>query len=204
MNTTRSLAATSALCLVSVGAQAQGWIVGGAVGQAMQDDYDIGGPVSMRDDTDDSYRIFGGYLVSPNQGVVVSYIDLGTTYYDGPAYGNFTDYFEAEGFDISYIVGFAPGAQQRVSLFGTLGLFAWDQDESYTELVGTSPTRYEYADSGTSFSVGLGTDINFDSGGTSAWSIHVEWQLFKDVGNSGQEYDREVFSVGASYRFGRN
>jgi hypothetical protein len=207
MKTTLKIAGACALLLASFNASAQGWFTGGAVGQAVQSDYDVGGPVTTRDDTDDSYRIFGGYLVSPMQGLVASYIDLGTAYYDGPAFGNFTDYLDAEGFDISYIIGWAPGSQQRFSLFGTVGIFAWDQDVTYTELADTTPTTFIYKDSGTSFSFGVGTDINFDSGGASAWGIHVEWQVFKDVGdsnNSGHEYDRDVFSVGASYRFGRN
>ena len=203
MNTATRIATLSTLSLISISASAQGWFTGGTLGSAVQNDYEVGGPISTRDDSDSSYRVFGGYLISPLQGVVASYVDLGTAYYDGPAFGGFADYLSAEGFDISYIIGWAPGSQQRVSLFGTAGIFAWDQDVTYTDI--GAPEVYN--DSGTSFSVGVGTEINFDSGGTSAWGINIEWQVFKNVGdknNSGHEYDREVFSVGAHYRFGRN
>jgi len=191
-----------ALLLIASGASAQGFFVGGALGQARQDDYQIGGTVTVRDDSDTSYRLFGGYLVSPMQGVILSVIDLGTARYEGPAFGGFTDALSADGVDISYIAGWTPGNQRRMSLFGTLGVFVWDQDVRYIE----QGTLYKYGDSGTSFSFGLGSEINFAKGGSSAWAIHLEWQTFRNVGqeeNSGHEYDRQVFSIGADYRFGR-
>jgi hypothetical protein len=141
-------------------------------------------------------------MITPMQGVIASIIDLGTAYYDGPAFGGFTDTLDADGVDISYLVGWAPGTQQRVSVFGTVGVFSWDQDVRYTDSTGT----FRYADEGTSFSLGFGTEINFSSSGTSAWGINVEYQMFKDVGdasNSGHEYDRDTVSVGVDFRFGR-
>jgi hypothetical protein len=202
MKHVRQIAGTCVLAGLSANVWAQGWIAGGAVGQATQQDYEVGGPIATRDESDDSLRVFGGYMLSPMQGVIVSVIDLGTAYYDGPAFGGFTDYLDAEGYDISYIVGWAPGSQSRVSLFGTVGVFAWDQDVLYTDSTGS----YLYQDDGTSFSMGIGTEIRLGSAAASAWGIHFEWQLFKDVGdqqNSGHEYDREAISVGVDYRFGR-
>jgi hypothetical protein len=185
---------------MSASVSAQGWLAGLAVGQATQQDYDVGGPIDTRDETDDSMRIFGGYMISPMQGVVVSWIDLGTAYYAGPAFGGFTDYLDAEGFDISYIVGWAPGSQSRVAVFGTVGVFGWDQDVLYRDASGV----YPYQDEGTSFSLGAGTEIKL----AGDFGIHIEYQLFKDVGDdgpggSGHEYDRDVVSVGVSFRFGR-
>lgn len=183
-------------------APAQGWLVGGTIGTAEQQDYEIGGQVATRDESDAAARIFGGYMVSPNQGVIASYVDFGTVYYDGPAFGGFTDSLDADGIDISYLVGWSPGEQQRVSLFGTVGLIIWDQDVEYSDTSGT----FAYADKGTSFSFGFGTAINFSASGTSAWGINVEYQLFKDIGdtdNSGHEYDRDMISVGVDFRFGR-
>jgi len=193
------------LLSLPLGASAQGWFAGGAVGIGQQDDYSIGGPITSRDDTDAAYRIFGGYLISPLQGFVASYVDLGEAFYAGPAFGGFTDRLSADGFDMSYIIGWAPGTQERINVFGTVGVFAWDQDVVYTEL-GTM-TPYRYKDDGTSFSFGIGTDINLSAAGDNAWGIHVEWQLFKNVGDenvSGHEDDRQTFSAGVSYRFGRN
>lgn len=195
-------AAIYALSLIPLQAFAQGWFAGGTVGSAKQQDYQVGGPISTRDESDGAARLFGGYLISPFQGVVASYVDLGTAYYAGPAFGNFTDSLDADGIDISYMAGWAPGSQQRISLFGTVGLFSWDQDVTYTDATGT----YNYSDKGTGFSMGIGTEINLGSSGAGAWGINLEYQLFKDVGdalNSGHEYDRDMFSIGVDYRFGQ-
>ena len=201
----RSLAGTTALVLAALGAvpdsaRAQDWIVGGAIGSAKQQDYAVGGPVATRDDTDASFRTFGGYLVRPMQGIVVSYVDLGTASYEGPGFGGFADSLEANGVDFSYLAGFRPGDQQRISLFGTVGILHWNQDVTLTDAAGT----FDYADDGTSFSVGFGTEISLGAG--NAWGILIAYQLFKDIGeleNSGLEYDRETLSVGVAYRFGR-
>lgn len=199
--------ATARVILIMLGtaaveARAQEWVLGGSIGTAKHQDYEVGAPITTRDDTDTAFRLFGGYLVSPMQGVVASYVDLGTPRYDGPAFGGFADSLEASGVDLSYIAGFAPGDQQRFSLFGTVGIFHWNQDVTLTDASGT----LEYADDGTSFSLGFGANIDLGAGGANAWGIHVAYQLFKDVGeteNSGHESDREMLSVGIDYRFGR-
>ena len=182
--------------------RAQEWIVGGAVGTAKQHDYAVGGPVGRRDDTDTAYRLFGGYLVTPIHGVVVSYVDLGTVSYGGPAFGGFTDSLDADGIDVSYVAGWRPGEQERIALFGTAGVFSWKQDVTYTDSTGT----FRYRDEGRSLSVGFGTEVNFNAAGSSACAFHAEYQLFSDVGkagNSGHEDDRDLISVGVDYRFGR-
>lgn len=184
----------------SASAQSPGWIAGAAFGQASLQDYDIGGQVTTSDDSDDSMRIFGGYMWSPMQGVVVSWIDLGMARFEGPAFGGFFNFLDAEGYDISYVVGWAPGSQTRVSVFGTVGVFAWDQDALYIDPSGAAP----FQDEGTSFSMGLGTKIRL----TEEIGVHLEYQLFKDVGDdglggSGQQFDRDVVSVGVVVGFGR-
>ena len=193
------------LCTVAglpLGTQAQEWIVGGAVGTAKHHDYSVGGPVARRDDTDTAFRLFGGYLFSELHGVIGSFVDLGTPSYGGPAFGGFSDSLDADGIDVSYIAGFEPGDQERIRLFGTAGVLIWNQDVTYRDSTG----RFDYGDGGTSFSIGIGTEINLDAAGTSAWGIHVGYQLFMDVGeagNSGHENDRDTISVGIAYRFGR-
>ena len=202
-----SCGALCALSLASLPASAEGVFVGGSFGQSKFQDYNVSAGVSTSDDTDGAYRVFGGYLISPLQGLVLSYVDLGEARFAGPAFGGFTDSLKADGFDLSYIIGFAPGMQERITVFGTVGVFAWDQDVSYAEGLNSVPASFAYKDDGTSFSLGLGAEINFAADGSNAWGIHVGWQLFKDVGNannSGHENDRELFSVGANYRFGRN
>ncbi|MDX1562376.1 MAG: hypothetical protein R3305_05590, partial [Gammaproteobacteria bacterium] len=64
---------TVAAWLPAGGASAQGWLAGGALGSAQQHDYELGGPIATRDDSDTAYRLFGGYMISPIQGLVMSY-----------------------------------------------------------------------------------------------------------------------------------
>lgn len=213
MKSSLTMAVLAASGLVSSTGLAQEWFAGGSVGQAAQSEYSAFGPLTRIDDTDTGYQVYGGYLISPLQGLVASYIDLGTASYAGSAFDGFSDSLSAEGFDISWIIGWAPGTQERISVFGKIGLFAWDQDVIYTEGVNdASPVTFTYQDEGTSFSFGFGADVNFAADGSSPWSIHAGWQLFKEVGEgpslnnstSGYDDDRELFSVGASYRFGRD
>ena len=205
MHVSARLALSALLISAPLGASAQEWFAGGSIGIGQQDDYSIGGPVTSADDTDTAYRLFGGYLVSELQGFVASYIDLGEASYAGPAFGGFTDRLSADGFDIAYVLGWTPGEQERVRIFGTVGVFAWDQDVVYTEL-GTS-TAFVSKDDGTSFSLGFGADINLSASGDNVWGINVAYQLFKDVGDenfSGHENDRQMISAGVTYRFRRN
>jgi len=130
-------------------------------------------------------------------------MDLGTSFYSGPALGGFADSLDADGFDVSYVVGWTPGEQQRISLFGTVGVFSWDQDIRLTDASGI----FEFHDEGTSFSIGFGAEFNLSADGTNPWDIRVAYQLLNDVGdsnNSGLELDRETISVGIGYRFGRD
>lgn len=182
-------------------ALAQTWIVGGSVGAAQQQDYEIGGPVTNSDDVDTAFGVFGGYQIKQNQLVVASFVDLGEPSYSGSAFGGFSDSLDADGFDVSYVAGWAPGDQERISVFGSVGVFSWDQDIRLTDASGT----FEFYDEGTSFSVGFGADFNLSTDGSSPWAVHVAYKLFKDVGdadNSGLELDREAIYVGIAYRFG--
>lgn len=182
-------------------AHAQGWIVGASVGAAKQHDYDIGAPIANPDDTDTAFRLFGGYQISPMQAVIASFVDLGKARYSGPSLGGFSDSLDADGIDVSYVVGWTPGEQNRVAVFGTVGVLSWDQDVSLTD----AAIDFQAHDEGTSFSFGFGAEVNLSADGSSPWGVHFDYQIFKDVGsedNSGQELDRDSISVGVSYRFG--
>lgn len=188
---------------LSFDANAQGWFAGGAAGINQQQDYSVAGGFTRNDDSDAALRLIGGYMISPIQGVVASYVDLGTLTYEGPAFGGFRDTFDATGIDVSYIIGWAPGEQERVSIFGTVGVFDWDQDVRFNDTTGS----FKFRDEGTSFSLGFGTEINLSADGANPLGINVAYQLFKDVGdgsNSGVELDRDMVTVGITYRFGRD
>lgn len=182
---------------------AQDWIVGGAIGVAKQQDYSVAGPVASRDDTDTALSVFGGYTFGPIHGVLVSYLDLGTVTYSGPAFGGFAESLDADGIDVSYMARWSPGDQERIALLGTAGIFSWTQDVTYTDSTGA----FRYGDNGQSLSLGIGAHINFSAEGTSAWAIHASYKYLRDVGdsgNSGHENDRDVISIGVAYRFRRD
>jgi hypothetical protein len=184
-------------------ANAQGWFAGGAAGLNQQQDYDVAGGFTVSDDSDAALRLIGGYMISPIQGVVASYVDLGELTYQGPAFGGFRDTFDATGIDVSYIIGWAPGDQERISIFGTVGVFDWDQDVRFTDTTGS----FRFRDEGTSFSLGFGAEFNLSADGAHPLGINLAYQLFKDVGdssNSGVELDRDMISVGVTYRFGQD
>ena len=188
---------------VGTSAMAQTWVVGGSIGAAKQQDYQMAGPLTKSDDVDTAFGLFGGYTIRENQLVVASFVDLGKPSYAGSAFVGFTDSLDADGFDISYVAGWKPGNQERISIFGSVGVLSWDQDVRYMDTV--SPEPLVYHDEGTSFSVGFGADFNLEADGSSPWAIHVAYKLFKDVGdadNSGHELDREAIYVGIAYRFG--
>jgi OmpA-like transmembrane domain len=183
-------------------ASAQGWIVGVGAGAASQQRYEVAGTVDSYEDSDTAYRLFGAFMVSPNMGVVGSYVDLGKTRYEGMQSSFYSDDFEVSGIDMSYLIRWAPGSQERLSLFGTAGLFIWDQYVTHTDSQGVRKD----SDDGSSFSLGVGADINLGAGGTGRWGIHIEYQLYKNVGesnNSGHEYDRDILTAGINYRFAR-
>jgi OmpA-OmpF porin, OOP family len=194
----RMMAVVAGLVMAQ-GVAAQSWVVGASVGSAEQYDYSVGGTIDDSHETDTGFRVFGGYFFHPNFGGVLSFVDLGKPRYAGPAFGGFTDSLSADGVDLSMVAGWAPGAQSIARVFGTVGLFRWQQNVHYVDGSGT----YDYHDKGMSVSFGGGVEFGFGKGG--AWGMHIAYQLFKDVGenaNSGHKYDRSLLDVGVEYRFG--
>lgn len=126
-----------------------------------------------------------------------SYVDLGDSYYDGPAFGGFTDTLTAKGWDIS-VLGMFP-LNPHWGLYASLGMFRWDHEVRYRDPSGD----YNYDESGTDPSFGFGGSLSF--GPNNSMGVHLGYQRFKDVGddsNSGHQYDRSFTSFGYHYRFG--
>lgn len=177
---------------------AQSWLAGGSVGDVKQHDYSVGGPVATANDSDTGFRVFGGYMVLPWLGGVLSYVDLGAPTYDGPAFGGFTDKLDADAIDLSVIVAVSPGPQDWFSTFATIGVFRFTQDVHYTDSSGI----YDYHDTGTRMSYGIGVQAKIGP----VWGAHLGWQRFNNVGdnsNSEHEYDRDIIELGFEYQFGK-
>jgi OOP family OmpA-OmpF porin len=186
-------------------ASAQNWIVGGSVGQAELDSYDAGAATNITsDDTGTAYSIFGGYLFNEWFGLTGAYVDLGEAEFAGTAYSGFTDTLSANGLEISAVGTWALGSEGNFILFGSLGLFDFEQEVDWNDGV-SGP--WSGNDSGRTTSLGLGLAIPF---GDSGWGFHAEYKLYYDIGDddvytgSGHESDRTLYQVGIHLVLGDN
>jgi hypothetical protein len=185
------------LSCINHAANAQSWLGGASVGQAKQFNYTVGGPIANAHSADTAMRAFGGYMFNGWAGAVLSYVDLGSPKYDGPAWGGFNDSLKASAVDLSVLLTFTPGDQHLWGPFISIGTFQFSQDVHYRDASGT----YDYHDTGTRLSYGAGVRFNVGK----AWGVHFGWQRFNKVGderNSGHEYNRDVMETGFEYRFG--
>ena len=125
------------------------------------------------------YKIFGGYEFNPYFGVEISLVDLGKVKYSGSYVG-----FPVTGGKVDVVglnssaVGIVP-VNESFSLFGKLGIFAWEA--SWSEFSGGVPTKAQ--DNGADLSIGAGFIFNF----TKNFSARLEWERFKAGG--GEDYN---------------
>ncbi len=176
----------------SASAADQGWYVGGSLGIA-QDNDSCDGPrgggfVGSCDDTDIGFKFFGGYEFNQNFGAEAAYVRLGNVTASGIISGTPVNASgRADGFSFAG-VGKLPLANQ-FSVFGKLGIYAWDVRASATA---PGVTAFD-KDSGTDIMVGFGGkyDVNKNLG------MRLEWEHFRNVIGS----DQNLISVGAVWKF---
>ncbi len=191
------VSASLVLWLVAGPAQAEGpWVAGVTFGQVAIQDYELEAESDTRlDDTDTGWRIFLGYQFNENFGVGVSYLDLGTLDAAGTAFGGFTDQIEATAIE-AWVIGTMP-INEQFSLFGTLGIFSWDQDVTYSD----SFEDFRGSADGEDFAFGFGVSywLNADFG------VHATWHRYANIGDrnvTGHENDRDLIGVGIVFAFG--
>jgi len=174
-------------------ARAQNWLVGGSIGWSDQNGYQIGLPVTLRHDSSaTSWEFSGGYSFNDWFSLKASYIDFGAANYAGVGFGGFTDRLDATGIEGAAYFSKAVGAKQRFSLFGDVGVIAFEQKVDYSDLAGP----WKGKDTGTSPLYGIGFSVPF---GDRGWAFHGEYKIYSDIGdsrNSGHEYDRSVIQFG--------
>jgi len=155
-------------------APAQGFYIGGSVGQSDFDDSNVipdlitSGSV---DGSDTGFKIFGGYQFSPYFGLELSWVDLGKASYSG-RFGalNVTGgTLETSGLNFS-AVGILP-LGSNFALLGKVGFFAWESDAS--DVTGGLP--FSGTEDGSDVSYGIGASFNF----TRNLSLRAEWERFK-------------------------
>lgn len=146
---------------------------------------DLGLTTGSADDSDTAYKIFGGYNFNKNIGVELAYVDLGEVSFNGtvgatPVNGK----IDTQGFNISAV--FTAPINDRFSIFGKVGAFAWDADFAAS----SAAVRATASGSSTDFSAGLGAAYNFNKN----LSVRTEYEYFDDV-------DANLWTVGLAYKF---
>jgi len=171
-------------------ASAQGFYIGGSVGQSNFDDSNAipdlitSGTV---DSTDTGYKIFGGYQFNQHFGLELAWVDLGKATYSGAFLGASVTggTVETSGLNFSAVGTLPLGS--NFALFGKVGFFTWESKAS--DVTGGVP--FSGKDDGTDVSFGIGASYNF----TKNFGVRAEWERFKAVG------DIDLLSIGAVYKF---
>jgi OOP family OmpA-OmpF porin len=171
-------------------AAAQGFYVGGSVGQS---DFNDGNVVpdlitsGTVDGKDTGFKIFGGYQFNPYFGLELAIVDLGEASYSGtfggvPVVGGTVD---AWGFNFSAVGTLPLGA--GFALFGKVGLFVYEAEAN--DVTGGLPFTGTSDDTNVSFGVGASYDF------TRNFRIQVEWERFEAVDTI------DLLSIGVVYKF---
>jgi OOP family OmpA-OmpF porin len=172
-------------------AAAQGFYIGGSVGQS---DFDDGNAIpdlitsGTVDGTDTGFKIFGGYQFNQNFGLELAWVDLGKASYSGtfqgiPVTGGTVKTY---GLNLS-AVGTLPLGSSGFSLFGKAGFYSWEAEANDT----TGGLPFSGTQDGSDLSYGIGASYDF----TKNLGIRAEWERFKAVDNI------DLLSVGVVYKF---
>jgi OOP family OmpA-OmpF porin len=210
----KKVIALSALLLASglVSAQQSGFYIGASIGSATVDIEDGAASALTQlgitnvsgniDDTDFSYKLFGGYKINKNFAVEGGYANLGkfTTNASGTALGQT---LSASGDVKSYAifldaVGILP-ASEEFSVFGKLGFAYTDTTASASaSLAGFSASSSESAGQWVP-KLGLGAQYYV----TKAVALRAEYEYYFNVGdeNTTGQSDVQVFSAGITFGF---
>ena len=195
MNIKKSLFALVCL-LASAPAPAQSthsFFFGGSLGQSDIDESIVAesGLISSGsiEGKDNGFKLFGGGYFSPRFGAELAYVDLGEAAYSGDFFGSAVTGGKVGiwGYNLAALVRFPLG--ERFSLFGKLGVFLWESEQS--DLTDGAPTSSSVRgwDGG---SFGIGVAWRF----TGNLSARAEFEQFP-VDTS----DASLLSLGLQYSF---
>jgi hypothetical protein len=217
------LALTTASSMAMAEEQA-GWYFGVTGGQAQadlnQDELDeivedaffsAGAPVlsgsSTLEDSDTSWSLFGGYRFSQYFGLEASYVDFGTAEYRasgtvnppgpvGSAPASYAIDFEVTGFTVAAIGAIPLG--QMFDLHARLGMLFADTEISERGTIGSVAASDSFSADSRDLHYGVGAGWHLGE----RWSLSLDWQLFKDVGDDEEtgEADIDRVSLGVMFR----
>jgi opacity protein-like surface antigen len=227
----KKLLGATLICACAGTAQAggEGFYVGGGIGQARYDDslpgqirdayrgnsgYDFVS-ADMREDTDEAWKVFGGYRFLPWLGVEFAWVDL------GEVRSNFVLHSRVPLTNANATIdGLYNIAGPSATVFGELdftdnvsgivrvGLFnaQIDYDETGTAASGR-PHRFSHSESDTKTTFGLGLNVRVNP----QWDVRLDWDRYQHVGNrfaltedgNGRFDHIDFVSMSAAYRFGQ-
>lgn len=151
-----------------------GFYLGGGAGHTDQKDAcdDIAGSC---DDTDTGWKLFVGYEFNPYFSIEGGYADLGESDADTTVLGiPVSAEAEVDGFFLAGLAAWP--VNDAFSIFGKLGLIAWDVDVDASG-GGVSVSDDE---SGTDVLFGIGAQYNFIDN----FGIRAEWERYNSIGDS--------------------
>lgn len=198
----------------SVPAQADGLYAGVSYGNskmkdngacgAMRNVLNAGYSCTSSDNTDNAWKLVGGYVFMENLAFELSYNNFGktTTNASGTAKNTSTSVtassdFKAKGLSLA-AVGTLPVTKQ-FGIIGRIGILRWNVESSASTSSGGSVSAKDTKPGFTFDNIGVG----FQYGINETMDVRVEWERFKDVGDAhitGQS-DIDVLSLGLVYKF---
>lgn len=152
------------------------------------------------DDTDNGWKVFGGYKFTSNLGIEAAYVDLGevSSEFNATIAPSELQPLLADAAAIHpyMLTGFTLAGLGSVdvtpslSVFGKVGIFVWDAEGDVREI--ESGELAEFDDNGTDLTFGLGAkfEINPQMG------VRAEWERYNADRN-----DMNFFSIGIEYHF---
>jgi len=146
-------------------------------------------------DIDDTigWKVFGGYALNDVLAIEGGYTSLGDADWTLPGFAlppGVSTSIETTGFEIAAVGNFPLNSQ--LSLFGKVGLFAWD-----VEISASSP-------SGSASDSTTGTDVFFGFGGqyeiSGNLAVRASWERYA-MEDDGEDLDIDFLSVSAVFGF---
>jgi OmpA-OmpF porin, OOP family len=198
-----------------VAAAEPGWYAGANIGQS-QADMDNDGIVARqlangfrtsslrKHDSDNAFKVFGGYRLSDYIALEAGYFDLGEFSYKAftnrvtppNAAGVFTADTKLRGLNID-LVGFLP-LNERLSAFGRIGATRYENKDSFRGFGAMEVAPFGNSNRETSHKFGAGLQYDFNE--NLAMRVEAERYDIEDV--MLRDKDVDMYSVGLVYRFG--
>ena len=197
-----TLVATPAFAQSYPGVPDEGFYLGTAIGQAKfkNDDFQsLGNEGFDVDRKDTAFKLFAGYQFNPNFAVEASYVDFGdfeanAFATDGLNVASGSVKASADGFGFA-LVGRLP-IDAGFSVFGKLGLIAWDGDISgNATLNGTTLVDIRQSDDDIDPFYGVGVEYVVNQ-----VMVRAEFERY-DLSSSGEDYEIDLISASIGYRF---